>query len=154
MNINNIDSLNLGLKYMDTLSKKKYVPAMYQIVFTNGWYSDPISVQRKKLLGIKVDTNNFPKEERIITKTRALMIDILEQNDTSNAYINADVAYRLASYYGDARFHDNDESKVDIINANSYLDISEKWANYANDTNMLDRIQKTREKMLKKLEQE
>ena len=146
MSINDIDSLNSGLRLMDSLSKMKYVPAMYQIVFTNGWYSDSISVQRKKLLGIEIDSYNFPND-RIKAKTQALMMDILDQNDTSNAYINADVAYRLASYYGDARLHNNDRSKLDPNNANLYLDVSEKWAKIANDSSMIKKIQKARNNM-------
>jgi serine/threonine protein kinase len=149
MNIDNVDSLLSGLKDMDSLSKfMKYVPAMYQIVFTNGWYSDPISVQRKKLLNIEVDINNFPKDEGKIVKTRALMMDILELNDSSNAYINADVAYRLASYYGDERLN----KQLDYSQAKKYLDISENWAKSIQDTSMVNKIQKTRNKIEEKLE--
>ena len=144
MNLNDIDSLKTGLKTMDSLSKTKYVPAMYQIVFTTGWYSDTISVQRKKLLGITIDSNNFPHDDENNTKAKALMHDILRQNDTSNAIINADVAYRLASYYGDIRLNKN----RDKSQANSYLDVSEKWAKIANDSSMVKSIQETRKRMM------
>ena len=150
MNSDNIDTLFEGFHIMDSLSKEKYVPAMYQIVFTNGWYSDSISVQRKKLLGIEIDTNNFPKDNGNIIKTQALMVNILDQNDTANASINADVAYRLASYYGDERLN----KKTDESKANYYLDVSEKWAKIAHDSIMENSIQKTRKKMIKKKEKE
>ena len=73
MNSINVDILKAGEKLMDSLSKTDYVPAIYQMAFTYGWYTDPVSIQRKEMLDIKTDTNNFP----IVTKD----IDVVKQNN-------------------------------------------------------------------------
>ena len=148
MNLNNIDSLNAGLKTMDSLSKTNYVPAMYQIAFTHGWYTDPISVQRKKLLGIEVDSNNLPIDIENNTQTQALMYHILKQNDTSNAIINVDVAYRLASYYGDG----DPDKYLNFSLANRYLDEAEKWATSAKNDSVAKVISETRKRIIKIME--
>ena len=51
---NNADSLQSGLELMDSLSNINYIPAIYQMAFTYGWYSDSISVKRKKMLTYKI----------------------------------------------------------------------------------------------------
>ena len=49
-----VDTLNLGLRQMDSLSSLNYVPAIYQMGFTYGWYSAQESVRRKQVLGIEI----------------------------------------------------------------------------------------------------
>ena len=55
MNIENVDSLKAGLKVMDSLSNTGYIPAIYEMALTYGWYSDSVSVKRKEMLGIEMD---------------------------------------------------------------------------------------------------
>ena len=148
MNYNDVDSLKTGMKTMDSLSKKYYVPAMYQMAFTYGWYTDPVSVQRKKLLNIEVDSNNFTIGGYII-KTQALLTDILDQNDSSFAKINADAAYRLASYYGDERLNEH----VDFTKASTFLEKSEKWAEYAKNDSIINIITGTKTRLIKRKEE-
>jgi len=147
MNYNDIDSLKAGFKLMDSLSKTDYVPAMYQIAFTNGWSFDSISIQRKKLLGIEVDSNNIPADNYII-KTQALLTDILDQKNASFASINANVAYKLADYY----INDRINNHLDYTKASQYLDQSEKWAKAAKNDSILKIIKETRENISRRLE--
>ena len=99
MNGNDIGSLKAGLKTMDSLSNINYIPAIYQMAFTYGWYSDSISVKRKRLLGIAMDKKFMPTAERYSNEAVALFTKIVELNDSSYAGINANATYRLACYY-------------------------------------------------------
>ena len=134
MNSFNVDTLKAGEKLMDSLSKTNYVPAMYEIAFTYGWYSDPKSVRRKEMLGIKMNNNNFPLDDKNNNKAKGLLSSILEINDTLYPEINSEAAYRLACYYGAIDGSKDGKNKVDTVEAKKHLDIAEKWANMSNDT--------------------
>ena len=139
MNMYDRDSLLVGMRMMDSLGNAKYIPAMYEMAFTYGWYKDPLSVQRKELLNINIDTNNFPSDDIDRNNTLALLGNILKANDTSYANINAASAYRLSYYYGDPRFNnkENKENKKpnDAEKAIDYLEQAEKWIKLSsNDT--------------------
>lgn len=142
MNTNDIDTLNAGLQVMDMLSNEKYIPAMYEMALTYGWYPDnSISDQRKKLLGIKNDTSDNSTTDNFIFKTRALMSDILELGDSSYAKINAEAAFWLAATYGDMRI--TKKNLRDYDKALSYLQQAEKWAEMADDSIITKRISKS-----------
>lgn len=135
MNIDDKDSLLIGIQVMDSLSKTNFVPAMYEMAFTYGWYQDSISAHRKKLLDIKIDSDCFPSDENVIINTQALLVNILTIKDTSYAVINVAAAYRLSSFYGDPRFNKNNEDEpIDAEKAKSYLEQAELWINVSNDT--------------------
>lgn len=147
MNTDNIDTLKIGLHTMDSLSKTEYVPALYEMAFTYGWYEDTLSVQRKKLLGIKTTDDGFPDSTELSIKVKGWFLDILKKNDSTYPLLNAKAVYHLASYFGDKRAYDNDKTKVEYEIALKYLDISEGWASIAKDSSkydLLNRIDKTR----------
>jgi serine/threonine protein kinase len=134
LNSNNLDTLVIGLQAMEDLSKKEYIPAMYQTAFTYGWYSDPQSVRRKEMLGIKMNNNNFPLDDKNNNIAKGLFSSILEISDTLYPEINSESAYRLACYYGAIDGSKDGKNKVDTLEAKKHLDIAEKWANMSNDT--------------------
>lgn len=134
------DSLQAGINLMDSLSSTNYVPALYQMAFTYGWYSDSVSVNRKQLLGIDIftsgDSRYLPKSDRWSNKAVALFTNILELNDTTHASLNADAAYRLACYYEvpNSIFQRNEEK------AKKFLLIAKDWAEIAADATLLERV--------------
>lgn len=141
MNSDNPDTLSIGLRTMESLSNQKYIPAMFEIVYTYGWYmKDSLSMQRKKLLGIKMDSIGLPIAENDINKTKYLLTDILKLNDSSYAEINAYAAYSLAIYYGDETY--NKEKKTDYEKSLFYLESSKEWASRYNDIDFINRINK------------
>lgn len=138
----NKDTLALGIKQMDSLCNKNYVPALYEMAFTYGWYSDPISIKRKELLNIDIfesDEEKFmPKMDKYNYKAIALFQKIIELNDSSYASINAQAAYRLACYY----VIPNQNIKKNYEKGEFFLNCSLKWATMANDTELLVKIKK------------
>lgn len=140
MNCDNIDSLQEGIVLMDSLSNIDYVPAIYQMAFTYGWYSDSSSVKRKKMLGIEMDYgNNFiPISDRYSNKAVALFTRIMELNDSSCADINAKATYRLACYY----VMPNNIYKPNMEKGKRFLLRSKEWATMADDIELLLKIEK------------
>lgn len=140
MSQDNADSLRIGLELMDSLNGAGYAPAIYQMGYTYGWYSDSASVARKRLLGIDIFEQGvsryMPKNDRWSTKAMAHFTKLLEQRDSSCAQQNADAAYRLACYY---------EVPNDIIQRNAdkakqFLLMAKEWAELAGDSDLLQRI--------------
>lgn len=142
MNCNDIDSLKLGIKQMDSLCNLNYIPALYEMAFTYGWYSDSVSLNRKSLLGIEVSDvdsiRNMPIQHRWNEKAVSLFQRILELKDSSYALINARAAYRLAGYY----LNKNGIYQVDKDKAKGFLDISSSWADMTDDAELKDTIKK------------
>ena len=113
---------------MDSLCNDNYIPALYQMAFTYGWYSDSISVRRKRLLGIEV--NHFiPVADQYTHTTLGLFTKILEQNDSAYASINANAAYRMAVYY----IMENHVQVQDTAKGKQFLYIAKGWAEFADD---------------------
>lgn len=144
MNCNDIDSLNLGIKQMDSLCNLNYIPALYEMAFTYGWYSDSASLNRKSLLGIEVSDvdsiRNMPIQHRWNEKAVSLLQKIHELNDSSYALINAHAAYRLAGYY----LNKNGIYQVDKNKAKHFLDISSSWADMTDDAELKETIKKVK----------
>lgn len=136
MNSENLDSLNNGLLQMEKLAGDDYVPALYQMAFTYGWYSDSASVRRKQMLGIEVDETYMPKSSRYSNKAVAFFTRIMELNDSAYADINANSIYRLACYY----VMPNDIYQPNYEKGKRYLYRSKEWAIKANDQTLIDRI--------------
>ena len=134
------DSLQAGLALMDSLSNTDYVPALYEMAHTYGWYSDSVSVKRKELLGIDIFTDGaskfIPKQGRWSNRAIDLFTSILEQNDTSYAKQNAEAAYRLACYF----VMPNDVFKPNYDKGKQYLLRAKDWAILASDSILLKRI--------------
>ena len=136
INSENIDSLNKGLKEMEKLVGDDYVPALYQMAFTYGWYSDPISVKRKQLLGIEVNDTYMPTSSRYSNKAVAFFTRIMELSDSTYADINANAIYRLACYY----VMPNDIYQPNYEKGKRYLYRSKEWATLAGDNDLIERI--------------
>ena len=138
MDCNNIDSLKAGIHLMDSLSGAKYIPAIYQMAFTYGWYSDSISVNRKRLLGIEMDDVFMPTSDRHSNKAVALFTRIMEMNDSAYADINANATYRLACYY----VMPNNIYKPNYEKGKTFLQRSREWAVMAGNKDLLQKIDK------------
>ena len=140
MSYNDADSLQAGITLMDSLSSTNYVPALYQMAFTYGWYSDSVSINRKKLLGIDIftsgDSKFLPKSDRWSNKAVALFTNIIEQKDSAHADLKADAAYRLACYYEvpNSIFQRNEEK------SKKFLLLAKEWAQIAGNAALLERI--------------
>lgn len=136
LNSENIDSLNQGLQLMEKLAGDDYIPALYQMAFTYGWYSDSASVNRKKLLGIDMDDTYMPKSSRYSNKAVAFFTRIMELNDSTYADINANSIYRLACYY----VMPNDIYQPNYEKGKQFLFRSKEWATLANDQTLIEKI--------------
>ena len=142
MNSEDIDTLNLGVKQMDSLCNRNYIPALYQMAFTYGWYKDPISLRRKELLGIEIFESGaekyMPKLDRYNDKAIALFNRIVDLNDSTYSEINAQTTYRLACYY----VMPNKIFKPNHEKGKFFLERSLEWATLANDTALLAKIKR------------
>ena len=135
-----------GISLMDSLSNQRYIPAIYQMAYTYGWYIEDESLKRKKVLGIEVFNNEkdglyLPKIDRYSNEALALFSKILELNDSSFAEINAQAAYRLACYY----VNPNQIIKPNMAKGKKYLEQSKEWAELSNDTTILFKIKQSLE---------
>lgn len=144
---NNAQLVEKGLKQMDALSGMGYVPAIYELAFTYGWFSDPESVKRKRLLGIDIfeDGGNkcLPKDVSWSRIALASFHRILELNDPAYPRLNAEAAYRIALYYAmPTPFFIPDAAK-----ARSYLLIAKQWAEKSGDSSLLQRMNEALQQM-------
>lgn len=135
-----------GVTLMDSLSNIRYIPAIYQMAYTYGWYIEDESLKRKKLLGIDIfedekDGLYLPKIDRYSNEALALLSKILELNDSTYAEINAQAAYRLACYY----VNPNQIIRSNMIKGKMYLIQSKKWAVLSNDSVFLQKINQSLE---------
>lgn len=133
MNSDNPDSLRYGLAVMDSLGKLDYVPALYEMAFTYGWYSDSESLRRKKILGIEIHENYMPKRKHDNTLAYRYLQTIIQINDSLQPDINGKAAYRLSTYWGNV----NDVIQKDTMEARRLLECARDWARTANDSNLL-----------------
>ncbi len=138
MNSNDFNSLQAGLYIMDSLSNINYIPAIYEMAFTYGWFSDSISVNRKRVLGIAMEDNYLPVSDRYSNMAVALFTRIMELNDSSYAEINAQATYRLACYY----VNSNNNFKQNLVTGKRLLLCSRDWAIMAGDNKLLESIEK------------
>jgi serine/threonine protein kinase len=136
MGSGNEDTFMAGYHQMDSLSRLDYVPAIYQMAFTHGWYSDAESLRRKDLLGIKYNDSSMPKDETDNVKAFGWLKEILEINDSTYAYINGQAAYRLAGYYVNETF-----IARDLKAGKNSLEIAKGWAELAGDEELLAKIE-------------
>ena len=136
MNSDNVDTLKAGLAQMDSLSGTNYIPAIYEMAFTYGWYSDSISVKRKRMLGIAMDEYYMPTIDRYSNRAVGLFTKIMELNDSAYASINANATYRLACYY----VMPNNIYKPNYEKGKQALLRSREWATKARDYDLLDKI--------------
>ena len=131
---------------MDSLSNARYIPAIYQMAYTYGWYIEDESIKRKRLLDIDIfedekDGLYLPKIDRYSNEALALFSKILEINDSMYADINAQSAYRLACYY----VNPNQIIKTNMAKGKMYLLQSKKWAALSKDSVLLQKINQSLE---------
>ena len=136
MNSDNVDSLKAGMEQMDSLSRVNYIPAIYEMAFTYGWYSDDMSVKRKKMLGIEMDENFLPKRDHFSNRAVGLFSRIMELNDSTYPAINANATYRLTCYY----VMPNNIFKSNYEKGKVILLRSREWAKRAKDDELLEKI--------------
>lgn len=146
INNDNPATVKRGLTLMDSLSNARYIPAIYQMAYTYGWYIEDESIKRKRLLGIDIfedekDGLYLPKIDRYSNEALALFSKILEINDSVYANINAQSAYRLACYY----VNPNQIIKTNMAKGKMYLLQSKKWAALSKDSVLLQKINKSLE---------
>lgn len=126
-----------GLIIIDSLSNKNYVPAMYELAKTYGWYSDSISLNRKKALGIKYyedgTSKYMPISDKYNDKARELFSKIIESNDSVDPNIKANAAYRLATY----STNENNIYGQNFKKAEQYLLESRKYAIESKDSSLI-----------------
>lgn len=107
------DSLRFGIEQMDSLAKLSFVPAIYQLAFTYGWYSDPISLERKRLLDIPIyhdgDHRYFPKNEAVTLRAISHFLNITQIDDSIHHELTIEACHRLAAYYWN---FENDSKKA------------------------------------------
>jgi len=136
INIGNPDSLKVGILMMDSLSKTDYVPALWETAYTYGWFSDTVSVNRKRMLGIQMDKQFLPIDKDFSSRAMNDLNRIKELNDSNYADINAKAAFRLACYY----IMDNKLIRKDLIEGKDYLLTARDWAVIAGNDSLLQII--------------
>lgn len=135
------DSLQAGVARLDSIAALGYVPALYELAHTYGWYTDSLSLTRKALLGIDVyppesESAYLPVSNKINTRAVWCFTRIQEIADSAYAAYNADALFRLASY-------SIATDKVFVYNldtARRQLERAREWAILAADASLLRRI--------------
>lgn len=134
--IGNADSLKAGLSTMDSLSNINFVPAIWEMAYTYGWFSDSVSVSRKLLLNIDMDNQFLPTDKDNSNKAMAYLVKIKELNDSNYADINAKAAFRLACYY----VMPNNLYQRNYIDGKEFLLTAREWAVIAQNDSLLQII--------------
>ncbi len=118
------DSVKVGIKKLETLSNKNYVPALYELAKTFGGLasSDEMESRRKELLKIELGNSLvkdsdiaqlIPKSEEDNEKAMRYYTSIADISDDNHSEITIKSAYRLGNYYY--------YLKDDLITASSYF---------------------------------
>jgi len=99
-----------GIALMDSLASTKYVPALWEVAFTYGWFTDSESKRRKELLGISLGNKNvteeamdiadcLPRKDEYNQKAISAFNNIVELADESQQPLRMKAAYTLGLYY-------------------------------------------------------
>lgn len=135
---NDADIFLAGYRKMDSLSKQDYLPAIYEMAFTHGWYSDPESIRRKEMLDIRTDSLNvgLPVSDSDNQQAIAWLIKIHEKADTLYPAINARASYRLAGYY----YHGTPSFPADREKVVRLYKEAESWAERSGDKQLIQEM--------------
>lgn len=140
INSGNEDDVKTGLYIMDSLSMYEYVPAMYELARTYGWYSDSSVLSRKRVLGIEYYTDEqrkgMPVSDKFNDKARDLYSKILDVQDSSIAIIKANAAYRMATYSANT----NDIYGKNYVKAKQYLIEAREYAKIGGDDSLVEKL--------------
>lgn len=140
-----LKNVERGLDVMDSLAGTKYIPAIYQMGFTYGWYRDEKSKKRKDILGIIYDDNGIPTDEKYTNYMNGYFTNILDLNDSAYARINGDAAYRIGVYHHKnaqqlENYKDLPYFKNEIELTKQFYVKSRRWKELANDTKNINKI--------------
>jgi serine/threonine protein kinase len=148
MNSNNADSLQEGIKKMRELAKENYIPSLYQLSLTYGWFTDPMSVKRKEILGIEVGNKSasesriekyLPISDRINEKAISYLTKIVELSNPVYSEWTMESSLRLGLYY--CFLKKNQEKAKDYfaiakreaqkLARKDYVEIADSWIKYS-----------------------
>jgi serine/threonine protein kinase len=129
-----------GYHRMDSLSKLDYIPAIYEMAFTLGWYSDDESLRRKEMLGIEYEIQDrdrfgISKSDKDNQQAVSWLQQIMDKQDSAYADVNAQAAYRLAGYYVNGEV-----LKKDVNAGREWMRLARGWAEVSGDTELLQKI--------------
>lgn len=140
LNVNDVDDLKQGIAILDSLSDAKYVPAIYELAYTYGWYSDSASLNRKNLLGIEYTPSGndrfIPKDPSINNRAIGYLQKIIELNDSSYPDLMVQALYRLVIYY----INENKYTQVNKSQSKKLLEKANEWNKIKKDTILQQRI--------------
>ncbi|MBR5688060.1 MAG: serine/threonine protein kinase [Prevotella sp.] len=140
MKMNQSDSIKAGIELLNTIEDSTYIPALYELAFTYGCYSDTLSLKRKELMGIQVGNENvdprakknmapyLPKEDIYNNKAMDLFRRIVELPGDDYKETKMNAAYRLGIYY---LYYTRS-----VPLAKQYYLRCQNWANELGDENM------------------
>ena len=132
LNSDSVKNVKRGLALMDSLAGTKYIPAMYQMALTYGWFKDSVSIKRKHILGIAVnEEDGITNDPQYGTKMAQYLRPILEISDSIYPEINMETAYRLGVY---AWLIFPYLQKSQFEETRNYMNQSKKWAKMVNNT--------------------
>ena len=108
MNSNDADSLKEGIAKMEKIAEENYIPSLYELSLTYGWFTDEIAVKRKKILGMELGNKTaveskiekyLPLSDSINDKAINYLTKIVELSNPVYSKINIESALRLGIYY-------------------------------------------------------
>ena len=121
-----------GYHSMEVLSRKSYIPALYELAVTHGYDSSPESRHRKKMLQIKTNDKYCPTEDIDNQKTIVWLQEIISISDDRYPEINAYAAYRLSGYYVN-------RDDQDFVTGIKFMQISKEWAERVPDDSLISK---------------
>ena len=136
------DSVVKAVASMEQLASTGYIPALYEMCYTYGWYSDTVSLNRKKMLGIRYERDSYPKylplDNQVNTKAVEYLKQIIANAGPEYDDIKAQAYFRLAAYY----VSDNRVLPTDVERARKYILSARKYALKGNNNKeFLERIE-------------
>ena len=139
------DSVKAGLAQLSSIEDSTYIPALYELAFTYGCYSDPVSLARKRLMGIEVGNDNvdrrakqnmapyLPKDDLYNNKAMDLFRRIVESPDPAYLDTKMNAAYRLGVYY---LYYTRN-----VTLARKYYQQCKEWAIQLDDKEMMQMVE-------------
>lgn len=150
MNTEIKDSLAEGIRQMEDLANKNYVPALWQLALTYGWFDDEASVGRKQLLGIELGYGEYrdelfdvapeylPKDVKINRMAVDCFRKIVDIDDGHFVELTMKAAGKLGSYY---LFYNFGSEDIDLKHAKEYYEMAEDRASELGMTEMKEKIE-------------
>ena len=151
-----VDSVQKGVRLLDSLSKLKYVPAQLEYSVTIGpnfmnEQSANLTKQRKKYLKIDCvpEMDNWPATRAYLNQSIDILEEILAQNDSNYAKENYHAAFNLGRIYGQSDYHKNKPNYEKIIDC---YDKALIWAQYMGEKRLISNAENAKKEVLKALD--